>query len=90
VAARLGCLPADFNQWALAADKGWTVAHEAAMYGRLPENFDIRLWSMVDSTGVTVAKVALNEGHLSEEAYLKLRVAGTFDADVTEEQDMML
>jgi len=29
VAAEAGHLPLDFNQWALADESGWTVAHEA-------------------------------------------------------------
>jgi hypothetical protein len=37
-------------------DSGWTVAHEAAYYNRLPEEFD-RL-DLVDKSGTTVRKVA--------------------------------
>jgi len=35
VAARYGCLPADFDQWDLADEDGQTVAHVAAAWGHL-------------------------------------------------------
>jgi hypothetical protein len=35
-AAKLGCLPADFKDWAKADMAGWTVAHEAVATSSLP------------------------------------------------------
>lgn len=55
--ARLGCsLPPGFDQWDLADEDGWTVAHEAAQYGHLPPGFD--QWGLANKDGWTVAHVA--------------------------------
>ena len=63
---RLGTLPDDFDQWALTdeddRDDGWTVAHEAACWGRLPVGFG--RWELADEDGWTVAHEAAATGHL--------------------------
>jgi hypothetical protein len=43
--ARKGTLPADFKDWDRADKRGLTVAHEAAIWGHLPANFD--RWELV-------------------------------------------
>jgi hypothetical protein len=35
-----GFLPDGFQDWTLADETGWTVAHEAAEHGCLPPDFD--------------------------------------------------
>jgi hypothetical protein len=56
--AKVGMLPADFDQWQLADMQGWTVAHIAALYRHLPDNF--KQWGLAsaDNDGWTVAHVA--------------------------------
>ncbi len=54
--AKDGHLPEDFNQWSLADEHGWTVAHEAAKHGHLPVDFEG--WSLEDNFGQNVAHVA--------------------------------
>ena len=55
--AREGGLPADFDEWGLANNRGWTVAHEAAKHGHLPEDFN--QWDLGKAQGhTTVAEVA--------------------------------
>lgn len=62
--ARKGTLPADFVLWDLTGsdETGWTVAHEAAEYGHLPETFD--KWHIALRDGWTVAHVAAAYGTL--------------------------
>lgn len=56
-AARYNLFPEGFDQWALADETGWTVAHEAATYGHLPEGLDFSLLKLADRHGVTVASI---------------------------------
>jgi hypothetical protein len=49
---------------ALADEHGHSVAHTAARYGTLPENFD--QWSLADEDGWTVAHAAARYGHLPD------------------------
>jgi hypothetical protein len=53
--AREGTLPPDFKDWALADERGWTVAHHAAMAGTLPEGF--YRFDLANKAGLTVADV---------------------------------
>ena len=41
-----------FNRWRVADNTGWTVAHEAAKHGILPDDFD--QWDIADENGWTV------------------------------------
>jgi hypothetical protein len=50
-----GTLPPGFDDWELADDSGWTVAHAAALHGALPPGFD--KWDLVDKNGVSVREV---------------------------------
>ena len=50
--ARDGTLPPDFDQWDLADEQGWSVAHEAAAAQHLPPDFD--RWELADMDGYTV------------------------------------
>jgi hypothetical protein len=59
--ARSGDLPAGFNQWGLA-HQGEAVAHAAAVYGYLPDDFD--QWELLNINGWTVAHVAAAYKHL--------------------------
>jgi hypothetical protein len=55
--------PADSPQWRRNLDKrGWTLSHEAAARGMLPEGF--ALWELTDLDGVSVAEVAADSGKL--------------------------
>jgi hypothetical protein len=55
--AKHGTLPADFDQWGLTDENGWTVAHTAAWEGGLlPAGFE--QWSLAGKEGWTVAHVA--------------------------------
>jgi hypothetical protein len=58
--ARSGDLPADFDQWGLADENGWTVAHTAALHGHLPVGFN--MWDMSNNGGWTVAHAAVTAG----------------------------
>jgi hypothetical protein len=60
--AKNGTLPADFDQWELAAPTGITVAHEAALWGNLPADFS--QWGLAANDRWTVAHTAAREGHL--------------------------
>jgi hypothetical protein len=60
--AKKGTLPADFDQWELANEYNWTVAHVAAGYGHLPAGFS--QWDITTKSGWTVAHVAASMGHL--------------------------
>ena len=63
--AEHGLLPADFDRWGYAEPNDphqWTVAHEAAVMGTLPESFS--LWELADASGQTVAHVAARHGNL--------------------------
>jgi hypothetical protein len=62
--ARDGQLPDDFNEWSLANNSGWTVAHQALKAGPLPVDFDA--WDMADNTGWTVAHEAAANNRLPE------------------------
>ena len=50
--ARDGTLPPDFDQWDIANNHGWTVAHEAAAAQHLPPDFD--RWELANEDGYTV------------------------------------
>jgi hypothetical protein len=52
----------DFDQWDLANEAGWTIAHTAAKFGYLPADFS--QWSMADNKGFTVAHHAAILGDL--------------------------
>ena len=58
--AHTGTLPPDFEEWGIANDYGWTVAHEAAYRGHLPPDFD--RWTLATYNGVTVRDVYNNLG----------------------------
>jgi hypothetical protein len=64
--AAQGELPPDFDQWALANDVGWTVAHVGALHGNLPvlEPDGFNQWSLADNKGWTVAHEAARYGGL--------------------------
>jgi hypothetical protein len=66
--AKNGTLPADFDQWELANEYGWTVAHVAAQWGYLPvlgpETFS--RWDLADGYGSTVAHEVARIGTLPE------------------------
>jgi len=57
-----GTLPEDFSDWDQPlSDDERTVAHVAAMYGHLPEDFgkdDLSLWGLKTANGETVAHTA--------------------------------
>jgi hypothetical protein len=61
--AEKGALPADFDQWGLANEGGWTIAHRAAWFRYLPDDFDRWDWAAV-YTGRTVAHEAAASGYL--------------------------
>jgi hypothetical protein len=46
-------LPEGFNQWTLADESGWTIAHVAARMGLLPQTFND--WTLATSCDDTVA-----------------------------------
>lgn len=50
--------------WEITAWNGWTVAHEAATVGMIPEGFD--RWSLKDGNDVPVAFTAAEHGELPE------------------------
>ncbi len=50
-------LPRDFDQWSLADETGWTLAHTAAACSHLPEDFN--QWNLANKTGWSVAHVAV-------------------------------
>jgi hypothetical protein len=61
VAGTLSVLgPPDFSQWALADNRGWTVAHAAANANKLPSDFS--QWDLADKSGWTVAHEAVRHG----------------------------
>lgn len=57
-------LPPDVSPevWELTSDTGWTVAHQAARCGTLPENFTA--WHLRAPCSGTVAQVAAARGNL--------------------------
>jgi hypothetical protein len=63
--AKQGTLPPDFDQWELAGENGWTVAHSAAEYGHLPKAFD--RWNLAVCNGWTVAHEAARKGTLPDD-----------------------
>lgn len=46
-----------YDLWDLADDNGWTMAHQAAKYGHLPEQYFFG-WNLRDNNGVSVREVA--------------------------------
>ena len=56
-----------FKQWGLTISdgSGWSVAHEAAQYGTLPDDFD--LWGLVDASGELVGFVAVRNGRIPDD-----------------------
>jgi ATP-dependent Lon protease len=52
--AREGTLPPDFDQWSLADEDGWTVAHEAIKYRNLPTGFN--RWDLLEKKGSPLAR----------------------------------
>jgi hypothetical protein len=58
-------LPIDFDQWDLADDNGWTVAHCATSHGCLPVDF--KQWDVADRDGWTVAHSAAVIGCLPDD-----------------------
>jgi hypothetical protein len=61
-AAEAGGIPADSAAWGSRGPAGWTVAHQAALFGRLPQGFN--QWHLVDEDGDTVAHEAARTGQL--------------------------
>lgn len=59
-------LPEHFNQWLMTDKNGSTIAHYAADYGNLPENWTIEkeLWLLVDNNGNTIAHIAASSSSL--------------------------
>ncbi len=49
-AAEGGCLPEWFDEWHLEDEDGWTVAHFAAYYCKIPGNFDWQRYGMMRDT----------------------------------------
>lgn len=64
--ARYGLIEEGFRGWGIADETGWTVAHEAALFGNLPEDFEHM--EMADKKGTTVAD-ALAEGKRNARIY---------------------
>lgn len=62
-AARYDLLPIDFVDWNYKDESGWTVAHEAALFGNLPKDFENMHWE--DNNGISVAE-ALEQGVQNE------------------------
>lgn len=63
------CTSYDF--WDFADESGWTLAHQAALFDHLPEDFN--QWDLQDSTGQTVADVVkLREGNSQAPARPKM------------------
>jgi hypothetical protein len=56
-------LPDDFDQWRVANEDGWTIAHEAAMRGCIPADFN--QWELANEDGRTVAHTAAFCGRLT-------------------------
>jgi hypothetical protein len=52
-----GSRPLSDKEWAMADTDGRTIAHIAASYGNLPDDFE--LWGLADKDGVTVAHTAV-------------------------------
>jgi hypothetical protein len=64
--AKEGALPADFNQWDLVGNDGWTIAHESAMRGTIPASFSY--WGALGGVrGWTVAHIAANHQNLPDD-----------------------
>lgn len=63
-----GNLSIDFYKWDLADKDGWTLAHEAAMYGRLPKKFRNmdRILYLYDKKGMSVIKLCVFRGDLPD------------------------
>lgn len=64
VAARFNSLPEDFNEWAIADEKGWSAAHVYASMRPMPENFN--QWDISTVKGVTVRDL---EAHMKQVGY---------------------
>lgn len=56
VAARFNSLPEDFNDWHLADEKGWSVAHIYASLRPMPESFT--QWDLSTVKEVSVRDIA--------------------------------
>jgi hypothetical protein len=59
-AARNGTLPEGFKEWALADQKGWTVAHEAAQSGIMGNGMPRECLEWKDFNGVSVREILAN------------------------------
>ena len=66
--AREGTLPEGFDQWHLADEDGWTVAHVAAGWRHLPKDFN--QWELADKDGWTVAHEVAAHGYLPNDFQL--------------------
>jgi hypothetical protein len=90
-AASYGHLPADFDQWDLTATGNWPVWHAAAHAYALQCGLRVGpSWDAPDGSGLTVARVAMNRGHLTEEQYMKWRVNLEFDSVPCSEDAILL
>ena len=54
IMAQKDILPADFDGWDLKDQGGWSVAHEAARYNRLPPNLPWKTQFITTDRGWTV------------------------------------
>ncbi|MDR1857114.1 MAG: hypothetical protein LBR22_08175 [Desulfovibrio sp.] len=58
--AKIGALPKGFDKWDIHTEEGWTVAHEAAKRGTLPEDISDEILAMRGGKeGPTVAQTVL-------------------------------
>lgn len=53
--AENGTLPPDFQDWDICDEDGWTIAHQAAFWGHLPDNS--HCLNLKDKQGNTVADI---------------------------------
>ena len=63
---KLGNIPEDFKDWDFRDKDGWTVAHQAAVYQALPDNFHKNypeIWGSKNNRGDSVRDVALRYGY---------------------------
>ena len=66
--ASTGTLPWNFDQWDLADENGWSVAHEAAAFSNLPKDFN--QWDLISKKGWTVAQIAALWGSLPKDFHI--------------------
>lgn len=60
-----GYLPKGFDQWDLANNEGWALAHEVAKYpDSLPDSF--KGWDWADKQGTTVAHEMMTKGNYEQ------------------------